>query len=151
MIDKFVTKFKEFAEHEDLEDLTDEAKATLFGVYLSVLRPSPAPVAPVKPSGPKSQSNSRVRKPNRPATDKQKKLIDKFIRQGKLDEDTDTVKLTVGEASSLIEQGINSQPKPKPAPEPEPELEVEAEPEGEYAGSYSHSSGGATSQKAFWE
>jgi hypothetical protein len=144
MIDKFVEKFEEFAGHEGLENLTDEAKVALFGVYLDVLRPSPQPAATApaasKPSG---SSNSRIRKPNRPATAKQKGFIEKLIRQGKLDDDIDADQLTVGEASTLIDQGINS--KPKPAPEPEPE------PEGEYTGSYSHSSGGATSTKAFWE
>lgn len=147
MIDKFVKKFSEFAEHEGLENLTDEAKVALFGVYLDALRPTPQPVAPSQPSGSTSQGNNRnkIRKPNRPATVKQKDLIEKFISKGKLDDDIDVDMLTVGEASALIDHGIKSKARSKPAPEPEPE------PEGEYAGSYSHSSGGSTSSKAFWE
>lgn len=146
MIDKFVKKFKEFASHEDLNDLNDESKVALFGVYLDALRPAPQVAVSPQPSGSKSQdkSQSRVRKPNRPATEKQRSFIEKLISQGKLDNDIEVDMLTVGEASALIDQGIKAKAR-KPEPEPEPE------PEGEFTGSYQHSSGGASSGKAFWE
>ena len=140
MIDKFTSKFREFASNENLEDLSDEAKVALFGIYLNAIKPTPQPSG--GNSG-KSQPKSRVRKPNRAATYKQKNYIKRLQQQGKLEDDIDIEELTVGEASKLIDKGVNAPARPKPEP-------VE-EPEGEFAGSYNHESGNVSSSASWWD
>lgn len=141
--EKFVQKFNEFASNEELNDLSMDAKVNLFKAYLDTIKPTPQPsgagnVADVA----KSSNQTRIRKPNRPATDKQIGFLKKLVREGKLDE-VDFDDLTVGEASALIEKGVKSKPKPKPEPEEEPE--------GEFTGSYHHSSGSVASTQSFWD
>ncbi len=130
MIEKFINKYKEFADHEDIEDLDDNAKIALFSTYLRHFSPN-------HPSGAK-QAPSKITKPNRPATIKQKDLIRKFVRQGKLDQ-VDFDGMTVAEASTVIDEGVNAEP-------------VKAvEPEGEFTGSYNQASGSSVSSGNFWD
>ncbi|MHA2135846.1 MAG: hypothetical protein ACW99J_18470 [Candidatus Thorarchaeota archaeon] len=144
MIDKFIEKYREFDSHEDLTDLSSEARIALFGVFLQALQlEKPSVPQPQSQPAPASSGNRRISKPNRAATSKQKGFIRTLIRQGKLDDDVDVSNLTVATASALIDQGVKSQPKPAAVPEPEPE--------GEFTGSYAHSSGGVTSSAHFWE
>jgi hypothetical protein len=144
MIDKFTTKFREFASNENLENLSDEAKVALFGIYLDAIKPAPQPSgASQGKSQPANTSQSRVRKPNRPATVKQTNFIRRLIKQGKLDGNRiDIHNLTVGAASALIDKGVNAPAKPEPEPEEE---------QGEFTGSYTHESGSASSSANFWE
>ena len=80
MIDKFTSKFREFASNENLEDLSDEAKVALFGIYLNAIKPTPQPSGGSSGKS-QTQSQSRVRKPNRAATYKQKNYIKRLQQQ----------------------------------------------------------------------
>ena len=141
MIDKFLEKFEEFSSNDKIEDKSEEVKVALFGVYLQALQAIPKAQVPeaAKPQA------SKINKPHRTATAKQIGFIRSMIKNGKLEADTDTSNLTVGEASALINKGVNSTPSPQPT------VTVPEEPEGEFAGSYSHESGGATSQACWWD
>ena len=141
MIDSFAKKFKEFADNENFDEFSEESKVALFCIYMNAIKPSGQPQPQV--SAAPASSNSKIRKPNRPATVKQKGFITRLQHQGKLDADIDIDGISVIEASALIGQGMNAPVNPKPEPEEEKD--------GEFAGSYAHKSGGSSSSANFWE
>lgn len=154
MIDKFLNKFQEFSENEKINHLSDEVKVSLFSVYLQALKSKQDEQSKPSVQNAPIKSNPRIRRPKRPATDKQKGYIRKLVSQGKLDgNQIDLNNLTVAEASNLIDQGVNARVSTlkQPTQINWSKSENEEEPEGEFTGSYSHSSNGAISQAEFWE
>lgn len=144
MIDKFVDKFGEFASHPGLEEFSDEVKATLFGIFLEVLKPEPKAETPAQVQTQK--------KAQRPATPKQTNFIKSLIKKGQLPNNIVISNLSVKQASVLIDQGIKTPEKTHSAPKPDPIPNTATdEPSGVFTGSYKHASGDATSTKHFWD
>lgn len=136
MIEKFVAKFKEFAEKEELKTLSDTAKVQLFEIFIKTCGQD-------KPSGIKkpvqkveTNQSRTIRRPNRAATVKQVSFLKRLIAEGRLDSNTDIDNITVAEASALINEGVST---PKPVPQ------------GTFSGAYSHESDGLESEGDFWE
>jgi hypothetical protein len=142
MIDKFLSKFKEFNEHEAVSDLADNARVQLFGLYIQAFgQPKPSVPAPKSTSAP-ARSGKMVHKPNKPATEKQINFLKRLVREGRIDEAPDYQDLTRGQASALISIGVKNEKKQPPQ---------EEEPQGEFTGSFTHQSGGLESSGHFWE
>jgi hypothetical protein len=160
MIDQFITEFEKFTTHESeiIENLTDETKVALFGIYCQTMAARAKqtqliqPTKSEKPTRRSTHSQPQIKNPNRPASIKQLKCIAGMIEKGQLDEDIGTDDLTMGEASTLIDEGIRNNRKPRRAPEPAPEsLEAEdEEPEGAFQGAYNNQTGSLASQNSLW-
>lgn len=154
MIDQFIAEYEKFVSHESeiVENLSDEAKIALFGIYAQIKanrsKPQPAKAEKSKPR----RTRPTIKNPRRPASRKQLKCIAGMIEKGQLD-DIDTEDLTMGEASDLIDQGIRNGKRRRRAPDPEPELdddEEEEEPQGSFQGAYNNQTGGLSSDGSLW-
>jgi len=120
-INKFLNAFNTFVSHERTENLSDEAKISLFKVYCDINFKESNPV------NSRSRSSSRRRSNNPPPiSGKQRGLIKSLIEDGHLD-DQDLDNLNIKQASDLIEVGLNNKNNAN---------NEEEENETEFAGSY---------------
>lgn len=134
-MDKFISQYQTFCEHEAIKDLNEQSQIALFGNYcqavIAKLAAQQKPAA--QPAQQQQSSPSRIG-----CTSRQKRMIMRLIKKGCMEEPTWEA-LTVKSASRLIDKGLAAERRMDREEEeaqnaPPPKATA---PKGEYGGSYS--------------